>query len=132
MINYLVYFFNPSHLFSLRPPAMQLRVIIILAVIFGVFVVLGIIFNFLKTKDSLRIKGYKRLFYLFLTMGVLGYVYLFFAWQGAALLSARFWLLIWLIATLVWLGFILKYLVIEAPKKRKEIDRKRDFEKYIP
>ncbi|OGY44548.1 MAG: hypothetical protein A3J62_01100 [Candidatus Buchananbacteria bacterium RIFCSPHIGHO2_02_FULL_38_8] len=133
MIDYLQYFFNLKHLFNLRPAAMQTRAVIILAIIFALFIVAAIISKFLtRTKDSLKAKGYKKFFHLFSTIAALGYVYLFFAWQGAILLSARFWLLILLIITIVWTVFILKYLLKDAPQKRKEINQKRQFEKYIP
>lgn len=134
MTEYLKYFFNPSHLLTLRPPAMQIRAIIILAVVFGLFIIFGIIskLTMAKMKDGLKIKGWHRFYHLGLTMGITGLVYLFFAWQGVALLAGRFWLLIWLIATILWLAFIGKYLFFEAPKLRKEIEEKRKFEKYIP
>ena len=134
MIEYLKYFFNPTHLFSLRPPIMQNRALIISATVFGLGIILAIVFKLIteKTKDGLKIKAFRRLFHLLLTMGIIGYVYLFFAWQGIPLLSARFWLLLWLIIVLIWLGFILKYLFFAVPKLRKDIDRKRKFEKYLP
>ena len=133
MIDYFQYFFNPAHIFGLRPGAMHRQAIIILAIIFAVFVVAAIVSKILtKTKDALKAKGYKRFFHLFLTTATLGYVYLFFAWQGAVLLSARFWLLILIVVALIWAIFILKYLIKEVPKKRKEINQKRQFEKYIP
>ncbi len=85
-----------------------------------------------KIKDGLKIKAWRRLYYLSLSMGIIGLVYLFFAWQGVVLLAARFWLLIWLVTTLIWLGFIMKYLFLETPKLRREIEEKRKFAKYIP
>lgn len=133
MIDYLQYFLNPSHLFSLRPPLMTSRAVIILAVIFGLCIVTALVLKFvLKTTDSFKIKSQRKAVSMLGTMGILGYVYLFFAWQGAALLSARFWLLLWLAVLLVWAGFIIKYLKFEAPKKRAEIDKQRQFQKYIP
>ena len=134
MLDYLKYFFNPRHLFSLRPPLMQNRAVLILLITFGVFIVAGIACNVLtkSNKNYLTAKGFKKLANLFLTTGSLGLVYLFFAWQGVTLLSARFWLLILLIVAAVWLIFILKYLMIQVPKKRQEINKKREFEKYIP
>jgi len=113
---------------------MQPRALIILAVIFGLLIVLGIFsrMKINKTKDGLKIKAWRRMFHLFLTVGILGLVYLFFAWQGIALLAARFWLLILALVALVWGGFIAKYLILEVPKLRKEIEDKRKFEKYIP
>lgn len=133
MLEYLKYFFNLSHLFSLQPKAMKPRALIILAVVFGVFVVAGLLCKISAKKiDALKAKGFNRLFHLLFTMGLLGGLYLFFAWQGAALLSARFWLIIWLLVTLVWIFFIIKYLVLEVPAKRREIDQRRRFEKYLP
>ena len=132
-MDYLAYFFNPAHLFTVRPNAMNTRAIIILAVIFSILIIAGVVSKVLaKTNDSLKAKGYTRFFYLFLSMGLIGYLYLFFAWQGAVLLSARFWLLILLIFALTWAGFIIKYLAKDAPKQREEINKKRQFEKYIP
>jgi hypothetical protein len=134
MIDYFKYFFNPRHLFSLRPPAMQLRAVIILAIVFGLFIILGIVSKIIaiKTKDGLKAKAWRRGWYLGITMGIIGFVYLFFAWQGVALLAGRFWLIAWLIAAVVWFSFIIKYLFLEVPKLRKNIQHKREFEKYIP
>lgn len=134
MIEYLKFFFNLGHLFSVRPGAMQMRAIIILAVIFGLFIIFGF-FSKLKAKkinDGLKSKAWQRLYYLGVSMGIIGFVYIFFAWQGVALLAARFWLLIWMIVIIVWLVFIAKYLYIQVPKLRKNINTKRDFEKYVP
>ncbi|MFA6410153.1 MAG: hypothetical protein WCW26_01100 [Candidatus Buchananbacteria bacterium] len=134
MINYLKYFFNPSHLFSLRPQAMEARAVIILAVVFGALIIisLGLFFLINKTKDGLKVKGYRRLSHLFLGMGISGLAYLFFAWQGIAILGSRFWLLVWLLVLVIWLFFIVKYLLREVPKLRREIEEKRSFSKYIP
>jgi len=134
MTDYLKYFFNPKHLFNIRPQAMQPRALTILMIIFAVFIILAIVSKLLaiKQKDALIKKGMKQLFNFFLTMGLLGFSYLFFAWQGAILLSARAWLLIGLVVAVIWIFFILKYLIIAVPKKRKAITEKREFEKYIP
>ena len=134
MIAYLKYFFNPSHLFSLRPAVMQWRAIIILMAVFGLLILMGIISKVMaaKSKDGLKIKAWRRLSYLALTISILGFVYLFFAWQGVVLLAGRFWLLTLLLIALIWLGFIAKYWFLEIPILRREIQQKRNFEKYIP
>jgi hypothetical protein len=85
-----------------------------------------------KIKDGLKIKGIRRLVHLGLTMGIIGLVYAFFAWQGVALLAARFWLLIWGITLLIWALFIAKYLFSDVPRLRRQIENKRKFDKYIP
>ena len=133
MLNYLNYFFDPAHLFSLLPPILHQRAITILAGTFGLLL-LGGLFSRVSSRgvDSLKAKGLKRLGSLGVTMGLLGFLYLFFAWQRAVLLGARFWLLVWLLTTLVWLFFILKYLLMVVPAKRREIDQRRRFEQYLP
>ena len=85
-----------------------------------------------KIKDGLKIKAWLRFHHLGLTIGIIGFVYLFFAWQKVALLAARFWLLILGVTAVVWLGFIGKYMFWEIPKLRRKIEEKRKFEKYIP
>ncbi|MDX9893724.1 MAG: hypothetical protein RB292_04950 [Patescibacteria group bacterium] len=134
MIDYLNYFFNFRHLFGLRPAGMSLRAVIILAVIFVLTIAFGVASKIIarRTKDGLKVKAYRRCFDLGLTMGILGLIYIFFAWQGVTLLSARFWLLIWFISLAGWLGFIFKYLLYDIPKLRKNIDQKRKFEQYLP
>jgi hypothetical protein len=134
MIEYLQFFFSPDHLFSLRPGVMQPRALIILGVIFGGLLLGGVATMLVtkKTRDGLKIKGYRRLTSLFFTIGSLGIVYMFFASQRAVLLAARFWLLVLLIVGAVWLSFIINYLFRVVPKKRQSLTQKRQFEKYLP
>ena len=83
MTNYLQYFFNLSHLFSLRPQAMQLRAGLMLAVIFGLALAVGLVAMVLKKKQrGLTVAGFNQLSSAGLTMGISGLLYLFFAWQG--------------------------------------------------
>jgi hypothetical protein len=133
-MNYLTYFFNPAHLFNLRPQAMTNRAVAILGIICVILIIAGIVVRVMlpKIKDGLKIKGIRRLMHLFFTVGGLGLTYLFFGWQGMALLGARFWLLIIILVGLVWLAFILKYLFLVVPKRRAEIDGQRNFKKYLP
>jgi len=134
MINYFQDLIFSGRLFTLRPPVMQVKTIIILAVFFGLCVALGLACKVLvkKTRDGLKIKSLRQLFYLFVAMGILGFVYLFFAWQKITLLAGRFWLLIWLVTVIIWLGVIGRYMFFKAPKIRNEIEEKRKFEKYVP
>lgn len=133
-MEYLQYFFNPSHLFSLRPPVMSSRAAIILAVIFGAFIVAAIVSKVLngKTKDGLMLKAYRKIFHLGLTIGILGFVYIFFAVEGIVLLSNRLVILILFLIAAIWAGFIGKYIIKDVPENRKKIQEKRNFEKYIP
>jgi O-antigen/teichoic acid export membrane protein len=134
MIDYLKYFFNPDHLFSVRPVPMQMRAIIILVVLFSAFIVYSLVVKVFakKIKDGLKIKLLRKTSNTTLTMGILGLIYVFFAWQSITLLGARFWLVIWALIMLVWGGFILRYFLVTMPKLRSEIDHRRNVEKYLP
>ncbi|KKW33970.1 MAG: hypothetical protein UY81_C0082G0003 [Candidatus Giovannonibacteria bacterium GW2011_GWA2_53_7] len=133
MTNYLQYFFNLSHLFSLRPQAMQLRAVLMLAVIFGLALAVGLVAMVLKKKQrGLTVAGFNQLSSAGLTMGISGLLYLFFAWQGVALLGSRFWILVWVIITVIWSALIIRYFTVTIPKRIKENLKKQRFEKYIP
>lgn len=133
-MQYLQYFFNLSHIFSLRPPAMSGRAATILAVIFIGLIAFGAFANFKrhKAKSGLDAKAWRQVFYLGFTIGILGFVYIFFASQGVVLLAARFWLLIIVLVAVVWAGFIIKYIKVELPKKKEVMKKNEEFQKYIP
>jgi hypothetical protein len=50
----------------------------------------------------------------------------------AMYLGMRAWFAIWLLVHLVWLVFVLKFILLEVPKAKKEVARKREFQKYLP
>lgn len=133
-MEYLQYFFNPRHLLNLRPPVMSDRAAIILAVLFGAFIAAAIVSKILngKTKDGLMLKAYRKIFHLGLTIGILGFIYIFFAIEGVTLLSNRLIILLLLLTAAIWGGFIAKYIIKDVPENRKKIQEKRNFEKYIP
>jgi len=133
MFAYLQYFFNPRHLFSLRPDALQPSAIKSLLVISILFIVVGLVFQLgLKAKDGLTDKGYKKIANLFNTIGALTLVYLFFGWQGVILLGSRFWLLVLALAFIIWLVVVVRYFVKEIPARKSEIIAKKQKAKYIP
>lgn len=133
-MKYLQYFFNPAHLFSLRPEAMSSRAAGILSIFFVALIILGILSKLKtkKVKSGLDANAWLQLYHLFLTIGIIGMFYTFFASQGVILLGARFWILIIGIVALVWGGFIIKYLKVDLPQKKNVIQKQQNFKKYIP
>ncbi len=133
-MNYLQAFFNPVHLFSLRPEAMTNRAVAVTLAIFVACLVLAGLAWFKKSKaqSGLDMKIWSKIVTFGLTVGIIGLVYTFFAWQGVALFSARFWLLILLLIALGWAGLIAKYAAIDLPKIKKTISKDKEFKKYIP
>ncbi len=87
---------------------------------------------FYRRKDLLLVNVWRKLFRLFLTMGLVGFVILFFFYEGVMILGARFWFLFWLIGIITWFVYIIVYSIRKLPKIKKEIEEKKKFEKYLP
>lgn len=109
---------------------------IVLQILGGVFLsslVLCVIFFLIKRKtNSLNKKVFVSLSHLFLSLGLVGFLWLFFLYEEAYLLGARFWLLIIILAHLIWLGRIFLYLTLILPKEKEEAKNKKVFRQYLP
>jgi len=104
---------------------------------FGLIVILAVIVWLLAhylVKNSKLTKKFleTKVFYLLLTMGLVGLILTVFRIVGAAYLSMRFLFLIFLFAIFAWAIYLIFYLVVSFPKEyREEIDQKRR-ERYLP
>lgn len=135
MKEFLLQLIHPRELFSLKPPPINGLTFQILAVFFGLFVLVAIIFLILaqtKKKDYLLAKVYNKFFALFLTVGLIGLFYSWLAFENVVVLSARFIFVILILVFLVWFGFILRFRFVKVPRIKKEVAAKKDFEKYLP
>ncbi|HBR13468.1 MAG: hypothetical protein A2260_04455 [Candidatus Komeilibacteria bacterium RIFOXYA2_FULL_45_9] len=66
------------------------------------------------------------------SLGFVGLILVFFKQQRTPYLGMRVWILLWLIIGAVWLAFILKFIFVRMPKIKKELEAKKEFEKYLP
>lgn len=66
------------------------------------------------------------------TSGLIGLTLIYFREVRAIYLSSRGWLLIWLILSLIWLVFIIKYLKTKVPAKESLAKQKEEFNKWLP
>ncbi|MDO8669626.1 MAG: hypothetical protein Q7K65_05010 [Candidatus Buchananbacteria bacterium] len=127
-------FFNSSRFFDFQP-AISLDTVYFLLELFGVLLILAAVVKAIQ-KFSQRDSFYKTLlqkyFIMLTTMSVIGFFLTWFRYERAYLLSARFWLLVWLIGTVVWLAFILKYQIKVMPQAREKLQKTREFNKYLP
>lgn len=131
----LIDIISPRFWFSLNPGPMSYKFQLALTWLFGLALILAIIFRILiivQKKDLLIIKFWRKLFRLFLVMGLIGFVLLFFFYEGVPILGARFWFLLWILAFIVWLVFALIFLIVKVPRIKKETEEKKQFEKYLP
>ncbi|EKD32888.1 MAG: hypothetical protein ACD_76C00122G0004 [uncultured bacterium] len=124
-----------SYWLSKFPPSMGLREAII---IFSAFAILFIVGGVMRTVimrssfDRHMLRALHRLSGLCITMGLLGLLETFFAFESIPFFGARYWYLIWLLAFLIWLGFVLHFMFFTVRDlRRNDVERLRR-EKYLP
>lgn len=108
---------------------------IIMLMFFIVMIVAGIILQRHSKKnkqklDSLAKKLFSKVVTLLITMGVIGIVMTAFFYQGPYIISMKFWFLLWLLISIIWIIFIIKFYAQIGPR-REEILRQKKFEKYL-
>jgi len=130
----LAHIFSIDYLFNLSPGAFLPVFFKILVSFFGTLIVLAFVAKkLIKQNTYVPVKKFfTKLYHFFLTLGVLGLLYIFFRQQNVYFLSAPAWLLVWGIGALTWLGFVLKYYFTDRPEKMKVIEAESTKKKYLP
>ncbi len=82
--------------------------------------------------DKITFTVYEKLKNFGFGFGSVGLILTFFKQQQAIYLGMRIWLALWLLASLLWLGLVLKYLLFKAPALRLEKKKKEELRKYLP
>lgn len=118
--------------FNLKPtqllPLFQNLFFIFLAMLFVFIVFLKII---LRKKKVLYSSIVQKLLIFSWVNIFLGFMILFFNYEQIPFLSSRFWFLIWGTSMVAWLMLIIKNFK-KIPLIKKEIEEKKQFNKYIP
>ncbi len=120
--------------FALRPTAPSDQTTIFLAIGFAVFLALAIVCGAMaktKKQNPPLIKLLRKLKKMFSTMGLVGFVVLFFSYEQIYLLGSRFWFLFWFIGLVVWAVFVILYAVKKMPKEKNELEKKQKYLKYL-
>lgn len=102
--------------------------------IFVALVAIGIIAPVINlwNNDLLLQNIIKRFRNLGLTTGILGLLWFALRYEYTPLFSYRYWAGLIFLIGIVWLGFIIKYLIFDLKRDRKEIANKIVKEKYLP
>jgi uncharacterized membrane protein SirB2 len=127
MTNLLSWFFW----FNLRPPSLLPIFNNIFIAWLLILLLIAVLSIYFKKKKKIYKSFWKNLYNLSATNLIIGLFLFFFNYQQAPFLSARFWLIIWGLIIIIWLFFIIKNLK-KIPKKRKEIEAEKEFNKYLP
>lgn len=98
------------------------------------FVVVAVLILIVKLfiKHPVYNKALNRFRNLFLTMGVIALVWFGFRYETTPIFSKRMWLAMIVLATLVWFGFILKYLFLNFNAEKSEYEANLLNSKYMP
>lgn len=121
--------------FDLTPPSLAVGFLVFGLVLLVLLIIVGIIFNLLAKKNKanrLFVKTANMISQASFTMGPIGLLLLFFAYEEIRLFGSRFWFLLWAIGLLVWLGFILYQHFKVAPRLKRAEEIRRQREKYLP
>ncbi len=120
-----------SFWFNLRPPAMLAIFNYLFIALLVFFLLATILAGFMKTRKKIYKSFWQKFYDFSATNLIIGSFLFFFNYQQAPFLSARFWLIIWSLIIIVWLFFLIKN-IKKIPKKREEIEAKKEFNKYLP
>lgn len=119
-----------------RDPAPLLAVNVRL--LFGVFAllfVLGVVVRVVarrRKEDRLVTETFRRIGQLGVTMGLLGLLLFFFAYQEIPFLGMRVWFLLWGVGLFVWIGTVVRYATKIVPAERRRLSARSERSKYLP
>ena len=126
---------QPTYWLTLQPPEVGGLLGSIVFGVFVLFLVFGIIGRIVVDRsgeDRYKREIGSRVSTLLVTMGILGVSLFFFSFEGIQLFGARFWYPIWIVATIVWAFFLVRYMKRDVPAKRAREESLREQGKYLP
>lgn len=103
--------------------------------LFALFIVFGSVSRIMaknKKDDRFMVKAYKYVGGMFMTMGVVGLIWFFCAYQQVYFFGARFWFLVWLLGVAGWIAWIVWYVKVKIPELKEEGAVQKEVNKYIP
>jgi len=134
MLNYIKPLATLNFWFKLAPdpllPVFYYGFVVFFSLLVFASVVCGLIYSKERERYVLRY-GAKYLKNWLLAAGITGYLFLFFNYERAVFLSARFWYVVWALAFGTWLIFVIKK-IKRLPAKQTQLHKQARFEKYLP
>ncbi len=102
--------------------------------LFLLFIAKGLVFKILSQfqTDKLKKLIFKRSGSFGITMGFFGLLWMFFRQERIAFLAWRFWLLLWVVVTLIWGYRLVCYALKRIPQIKAEEVKRANIEKYLP
>ena len=118
--------------FNMRPGAIEGNFQLAFVFFLGTLFALAFIFWLLKKRQKgIYTKIWSKLFSFSYINLIIGLFLFFFTFELLPFLSMRIWFLIWLLAMVAWIGYIVRML-LQIPKIKEENAKLKAFNKYIP
>ena len=133
-------FFTPAMLdqafwFNRAPAAMSASLVGGIVAFFGWFLLmaaaLAVLSRGSRKANPLRADAYRRFASLLFWSGLLGWLVLFCTYEQVPFFGMRFWFLMVAVLFLAWLARIVWYLSRDYPRRRKEMQERERFTKYL-
>lgn len=122
-------FFSKDYLFNSNTPS-ESRLYIPLIALFGMLIVFAIFAKLARNQELKKVSG--RYFISFLTIGILGFLYLFFKYEELPYLGSRFFLILLFLALFISVGFNSIWTFRYVPKHREQKKIEARYNKYLP
>jgi len=134
MIDFLKAIISPSYWFTHQHPVPDAWLYGLTA-FFGGILIVALVTTILANLKKFK-KPYRNFFFKLATwgwtMGVLGFILLFFSIERIWLISARVFYLFWFVLAVYWLYFPLRYLIKDVPRLLAAVQERQEKEKYLP
>lgn len=130
----LIKFIQPAYLFDLRPYTTT-QTIKVMVIFFAILIVIGIgdkIYKETRSMEKFQAKFLDKIVSYLISLGIIGLLLTWLRYERVQILSARFWLIVWLIIAICWLYPIIKYRIKVVPEATKRSEEKKQMQKYLP
>lgn len=124
-------FLSIAYWFKVNPEPLTPLAWQILLVLCGLLLIMTAATAFLKVRPVSYRGRLKKLYGFFLTNTALGLLLMFFNYEAAPFLSARFWLAGWGLLMIIWLFFVIRQLR-RLPKINPNANPEEEIKKYLP
>jgi phosphatidylglycerophosphate synthase len=104
-------------------------------ILFAVFIICGSVCRIMarnKKGDRFAIMSYKMTAKMFMTLGILGILWFFCAYEQVYFFGARFWFLVFVLAVIIWVVRIVWFVKVKIPILKTQGSAKQETNKYLP
>jgi len=125
----LISFFQPARLLEMRPYSQPqtLKIMLVFFVLLSLVAIVIKLWEIYQQPTGYQKKLADKYLAFFSWLSFFGLFIVLARHERAPFISARFWLIIWLIIAIYWLYSIIKYQIKVVPEAQKQIEQKNNY-----